>query len=97
MVTPFWLYESLPVGPLSGKIAVGAMNYYAGRDGQIDFGALTSSELLARPLPEVRIVKAFNAMYHEALRTEYYRSGGDCLVLFVAGDNEEARPWYRGL
>jgi len=31
---PFWRYESLPAGPLSGKIVVDAMNHYAGRDGR---------------------------------------------------------------
>ena len=91
VVIPFWLYEALPAGPLSGKIVVDAMNYYAGRDRRIDFGDLTSSELLARHLPDARVVKAFNAMYYEELRTEGHRSGGDRLVLFVAGDDEEAK------
>jgi 8-hydroxy-5-deazaflavin:NADPH oxidoreductase len=88
---PFWRYESLPAGPLSGKIVVDAMNYYAGRDGRIDFGDLTSSELLARRLPDARVVKALNTMYYETLRTEGNRSGGDRLVLFIAGDDEEAK------
>jgi 8-hydroxy-5-deazaflavin:NADPH oxidoreductase len=88
---PFWRYESLPAGPLSGKIVVDAMNYYAGRDGRIDFGELTSSELLARRLPDARVVKAFNTMYYETLRTKGKRSGGDRLVLFIAGDDEEAK------
>lgn len=88
---PFWRYESLPAGPLSGKIIVDAMNYYAGRDGRIDFGDLTSSELLARRLPDARVVKAFNTMYYKTLRTEGNRSGGDRLVLFIAGDDEEAK------
>jgi 8-hydroxy-5-deazaflavin:NADPH oxidoreductase len=88
---PFWRYESLPSGPLSGKIVVDAMNYYPGRDGRIDFGNLTSSELLARRLPDARVVKAFNTMYYETLRTEGDRSGGDRLVLFIAGDDEEAK------
>jgi hypothetical protein len=91
VVIPVWLYESLPAGPLSGKIVVCAMNNYAGRDRRIDFGDLTSSELLARHLPDARVVKAFNAMYYEELRTEGHRSGGDRLVLFVAGDDEEAK------
>jgi len=88
---PFWRYESLPVGPLSGKIVVDATNYYAGRDGRIDFGDLTSSELLARRLPDARVVKAFNTMYYETLRTEGNRSDGDRLVLFIVGDDEEAK------
>ena len=88
---PFWRYGSLPAGPLSGKIVVDAMNYYEGRDGRIDFGDLTSSEMVARRLPDARLVKAFNTMYYETLRTEGNRSGGDRLVLFVAGDDEEAK------
>jgi 8-hydroxy-5-deazaflavin:NADPH oxidoreductase len=88
---PFWRYESLPDGPLSGKIVVDEMDYYAGRDGRMDFGDLTSSGLLARRLPDTRVVKAFNTMYCEALRTEGNRSGGDRLVLLIAGDDEEAK------
>lgn len=88
---PFWRYESLPAGPLAGKIVVDATNYYEGRDGRIDFGDLTSSELVARHLPDARVVKAFNTMYYETLRTEGNRPGGDRLVLFVAGDDEEAK------
>jgi 8-hydroxy-5-deazaflavin:NADPH oxidoreductase len=87
---PFWRYESLPAGPLSGKIVVDAMNYYVGRDGRMDFGDFTSSGLLARRLLDARLVKAFNTMYCEALRTESKRSGGDRLVLLIAGDDEEA-------
>ena len=39
------------------------MNYYPGRDGHIselDEDLVTSSELLARHLPNARVVKAFN-------------------------------------
>jgi 8-hydroxy-5-deazaflavin:NADPH oxidoreductase len=88
---PFWRYELLPAGPLSDKIVVDAMNYYAGRDGWMDFGDLTSSELLARRLPDARVVKAFNTMSYDTLRTEGNRSGGDSFVLFIAGDDEEAK------
>jgi predicted dinucleotide-binding enzyme len=87
---PIWRYESLPAGPLSGKIVMDAMNYYVGRNGWIDFGDLTSSELLAGRLPDARVVKAFNTMYYDTLRTEGNRSGGERLVLFIAGDDKEA-------
>lgn len=96
-VIPFWRYEELPVGLLSGKIVVDATNYYEGRDGRIDFGDLTSSELVARRLPDARVVKAFNTMYYETLRTEGNQSGGERLVLFVAGDDEEAKALVSGL
>jgi predicted dinucleotide-binding enzyme len=62
---PFFAYEVLPADRLAGKIVVDATNYYPGRDGQIDFGGLTSSELVARHLPDARLVKAFNTMYYE--------------------------------
>jgi hypothetical protein len=69
------------------------MNYYPQRDGRIDFGGLTSSELVARHLPEGRLVKAFNTMYFETLATEGRPSAPpeDRLVLFVAGDDPEAK------
>ena len=94
---PFWRYETLPATRLAGKILVDATNYYAGRDGRIDFGDLTSSEVVARHLPDARVVKAFNTMYYETLRTEGNRSDGDHLVLFVAGDDEEAKAVVSGL
>ncbi len=94
---PFWHYESLPVGPLLGKIVVNAMNYYAGWDGPIDFGDLTSSELLARRLPDACFVKAFNTMYYETLRTEGNRSVGERIVLFIVSDDEETKAVVVGI
>jgi predicted dinucleotide-binding enzyme len=94
---PFWRYETLPSAQLAGKIVIDAMNYYAGRDGRIDFGDLASSEVVARHLPDARVVKAFNTMYYETLRTEGNPSDGHRLVLFVAGDDEEAKAVVAGL
>jgi predicted dinucleotide-binding enzyme len=88
---PFFAYETLPADQLAGKIVVDAMNYYEGRDGQMDFGGLTSSELLARGLLEARVVKAFNTMYYETLATGGRPSGNSRLVLFVTGDDAEAK------
>lgn len=89
---PFFAYETLPAEPLTGKVVVDATNYYEGRDGQIDFGGLTSSELLARHLPDARLVRAFNTMYYETLANEGRTSEGeDRLVLFLAGDGESAK------
>lgn len=90
---PFGKYDTLPTGQLAGRIVVDAMNYYPRRDGQIDFGSGTSSELVARHLPGARVVKAFNTMYFERLR-----DGGrpdapidDRLALLVAGDDADAK------
>lgn len=50
-----------------------------------------AAELLAWHLAYARFVKAFNTMYYEMLRTEGNRLGGDRLVLFIAGNDEEAK------
>jgi 8-hydroxy-5-deazaflavin:NADPH oxidoreductase len=88
---PFFAYETLPANQLAEKIVVDAMNYYEGRDGQMDFDGLTSSELVARAHPGARVVKAFNTMYYETLATGGHPSGDSRLVLFVAGDDAEAK------
>jgi len=94
---PFWRYETLPSARLAGKVVIDATNYYVGRDGRIDFGDLTSSEVVALYLPDARVVKAFNTMYYETLRTEGNPSDGHRLVLFVAGDDDEAKAVVSGL
>jgi 8-hydroxy-5-deazaflavin:NADPH oxidoreductase len=90
---PFFAYETLPADQLSGKVVVDAMNYYAGRDGEVEFNGLSSSEAVARHLPGSRVVKAFNTMYYETLRSEGRPSAPveERLVLFVAGDDEETK------
>jgi predicted dinucleotide-binding enzyme len=90
---PFGRYEELPADRLKGKIVIDASNYYPQRDGEIDLGGLTSTEAVARHLPDSRVVKAFNTMYYERLANEG-RPGlpfEERLVLFVAGDDEEAK------
>ena len=90
---PFGKYGTLPAAELSGKVVVDAMNYYPDRDGQIDFGTLTSSELVARHLAGARIVKAFNTMYFETLAAQGRadRPIDGRLALFVAGDDADAK------
>jgi predicted dinucleotide-binding enzyme len=96
---PFFAYETLPTDLLAGETVVDAMNYYPGRDGEMDLDGLGSSELLARHLPDARIVKAFNTMYYETLgaggRTD--APPGERLVLFVAGDDADAKVVVSGL
>ena len=90
---PFGRYEDLPAKALSGKILISASNYYPGRDGEVDHEGLASSELVARHLPETRIVKAFNTIYYERLR-DNGRPGTpleEREAIFVAGDDAEAK------
>lgn len=89
---PFGLYATLPAEQLAGKIVIDATNYSPQRDGRIDLHGGTSSELIAQHLHQARLVKAFNTMYFETLRT-----GGrpaddsDRLVLFLAGDDADTK------
>ena len=96
---PFFAYEALPTDLLAGKTVVDAMNYYPGRDGDMNLDSLGSSELLARHLPDARIVKAINTMYYETLGTEGRPDAppAERLVLFVAGDDAEAKAVVSGL
>ncbi len=93
---PFFARDTLPSG-LDGKIVIDATNYYPGRDGDVDFDGLTSSESPARNIPGARLVKAFNTMYYETLAKEGRSEGEDRLVLFVAGDDKEAKATVSGL
>ena len=99
MAIPFFAYEALPTDLLAGKTVVDAMNYYPGRDGDMNLDGLGSSELLARHLPDARIVKAINTMYYETLGTEGRPDAppAERLVLFVAGDDAEAKAVVSGL
>ncbi|HEV7921853.1 MAG TPA: NAD(P)-binding domain-containing protein [Thermoanaerobaculia bacterium] len=91
---PFKDYPSLP--DLRGKIVVDAMNYYPNRDGQfesLDSGAATSSQLLASHLGGARVVKAFNTIWFEHLKTQGRKDApvDERRVIFVSGDDAEAK------
>jgi 8-hydroxy-5-deazaflavin:NADPH oxidoreductase len=84
---PFERYRELPAATLAGKIVIDAMNDYSRGP-----GGTTSSELLAAHLPEARVVKAFNTMYWQLLRGYGHPPlPEDRLVLFVAGDDRDAK------
>lgn len=96
LAVPLKDYPSLPVNELRGKIAIDAMNYYPGRDGQLaslDSGAQTSSELVAAHLAGARVVKAFNTIWFEHLKTRGNKTApvDERRVIFVAGDDAEAK------
>ncbi|MFN8160301.1 MAG: NADPH-dependent F420 reductase [Solirubrobacterales bacterium] len=91
---PLHAYRNLPAEAMAGKIVIDAMNYYAGRDGRIEAleeDAIGSSELLAGHLRGARVVKAFNTMYFETLARGAGGEAGGRLVLFLAGDDAEAK------
>jgi 8-hydroxy-5-deazaflavin:NADPH oxidoreductase len=93
---PLGHINEIPTKGFDGKIVIDTNNYYPQRDGNIvelDSGETTSSELLEKRLPGARIVKAFNTIWFEHLRTQ-----GDTSLpperrraIFVAGDDRQAK------
>ncbi len=93
VAVPLKAYAALPADKLAGKIVVDAMNYYPGRDGEIPGAKESSTEVVARHLSRSRVVKAFNTMWFKTL-ADSGKPGApldDRLVLFVAGDDAEAK------
>jgi len=90
---PYGEYESLPADALADAIVVSASNYYPERDGDVDVGDNTQTGLVAAHLANSTVVKAFNTMYYETLRDEARPDVPleDRLVLFLAGDDENAK------
>jgi len=92
LAVPWRTPEALPSAQLlDGKIVIDAMNHNTSTGDVHDLGSSTSSEEVAKRLPGTRIVKAFNTMYFETLRTGGRKEPKDRLVLFVAGDDAEAK------
>jgi hypothetical protein len=93
--TPVKAYAGLPAAPFAGKLVMDTGNYYHERDGEIeelDRGALTSSELLARQLPEASVVKVFNNIFFKHLLNLARPAGAaDRSYLPVAGDSAAAK------
>jgi predicted dinucleotide-binding enzyme len=85
----------VPAKPLAGKPVMDTGNYYPQRDGQIevlDNGALTSSGLLQRYLPDAHAVKVFNNIYYKHLESLTRPSGApDRTALPIAGDDPAAK------
>jgi len=85
----------VPAKPLAGKPVLDTGNYYPQRDGRIeviDTGALTSSSLLQRYLPDAHVVKVFNNIYYRHLASLTRPSGApDRTSLPIAGDDAAAK------
>ena len=93
---PFGKYEDLPAGIMDGKVVIDSNNYYPDRDAhypELDEGKTTSSELLAAHLNGARIVKAFNTIWFEHLKSQGNTEAPpeDRRVIFIAGDDERAK------
>jgi predicted dinucleotide-binding enzyme len=95
VTVPLRAYRDVPVEPLRGKVVIDTNNYYPQRDGHIaelDDESTTVSELLQDHLPDSHVVKAFNNIYFEHLRTLARPSGSpERSVLAIAGDSDDAK------
>jgi 8-hydroxy-5-deazaflavin:NADPH oxidoreductase len=92
---PVKAFGEIPAKPLVGKPVMDTGNYYPQRDGHIeelDTGALTSSGLLQRHLPEAHVVKVFNNIFFKHLRYLARPSGAaERSALPIAGDDVAAK------
>jgi 8-hydroxy-5-deazaflavin:NADPH oxidoreductase len=81
------------------KIVIDAMNPYSENFEVIDLGNSTSSEEVLKQIPSSRLVKAFNTIYYEHLRTKGNPDAPkqDRFAIFVAGDDFDAKATYRNL
>lgn len=95
VAVPMAACRSIPVSPLAGKIVIDTNNYYPERDdhiAELDKHETTTSELLARHLPDSRITKAFNAITMNDLETGGLPEGSaERRALPMAGDDAEGK------
>jgi predicted dinucleotide-binding enzyme len=79
------------LGPWNGRIVVDANNAIGGPAFQpVDLGGRVSSAVVADMVPGARVVKAFNHL-RPALLSGDPKSEGGRRVLFLSGDDEEAK------
>lgn len=92
---PLFRYTSLPQVPLAGKVVLDLLNYFPQRDGDIPSlqrEETTTSELLAKHLPQSHLVKAFNSITVEDLiRDSRPDKSEERRAIAIAGDNIEAK------
>lgn len=85
---------AIPTKPLAGKIVLNPQNYFAhfGSVPQLENGELTTAEVLARLLPDSKVVKALNSILVEDVVSDARPHGAkDRRALPMAGDDVEAK------
>ena len=83
-------------GPLDGKIVIDTTNHM-GRDGWEDLGERTAAQVNAARMPGARYTKSFNTMTSGFQAEAAGRTGPDRVVMFLCGDDEEAKQVVAGL
>ena len=95
VTVPLRAYRDVPAAPLAGKVVIDTNNYYPERDGvfdELEDGSTTTGELLQKHLPEAQVVKGFNNIWFEHLRSLARPAGSaDRSALPIAGDDAAAK------
>jgi 8-hydroxy-5-deazaflavin:NADPH oxidoreductase len=95
LAVPLAAHTAIPAELLDGKIVLDASNYYPSRDGRIaelDEDKTTTSELIQRHFPGMRLVKAFNNILAHHIPLLARPAGApDRTALPIAGDDADAK------
>jgi 8-hydroxy-5-deazaflavin:NADPH oxidoreductase len=83
-------------GPFDGKVVIDTTNQF-GRDGWEDLGGRTAAQINAARMPGARYTKAFNTLTSGFQAEAAGRTGPDRVVMFLCGDDEEAKRIVSGL
>ena len=77
-------------GSLDAKIVIDTTNQF-GREGWEDLGGRTAAQVNAARMPGARYTKAFNTLTSGFQAQAAGRTGPDRVVMFLCGDDEEAK------
>ncbi len=95
LAIPLPRYSQLPLDSMQGKIVIDAMNYWAPVDGKLpEFEAYagSSSELVARSIPEATLVKTFNSVAYGELEEHAQPNGSaNRRAIPLAGDDTSSK------
>ncbi|MGH3299673.1 MAG: NADPH-dependent F420 reductase [Trebonia sp.] len=83
-------------GPLTGKVVIDTTNHYT-RTGPADLQAGTAGQVNQARMPGARLVKAYNTLTARFQAATAGRTGQDRVVMFLCGDNEDAKAVVSGL
>jgi 8-hydroxy-5-deazaflavin:NADPH oxidoreductase len=101
VTVPLKALDTIPAGPLAGKMVLDTNNYYWERDGRIaelDDKQTTTSQMVQRHLSNAKVAKAFNHIGAAEILTTGAPSGtADRRALATASDSAEAAQFVTDL
>ena len=83
-------------GSLEGRIVIDTTNQF-GAGGVLDLGGRTAAQVNAARMPGAGYTKAFNTLTSGFQAESAGRTGPDRVVMFLCGDDEEAKRVVAGL